>query len=55
MRIYSKSGKLNEADRLDLAKLLIKAGYIVSFGKEKEPGKTSYKHFIEYKETWTNE
>lgn len=36
MKIYSlKRNALNEADRLELARLLIKAGYTVRIGKEK--------------------
>lgn len=41
-------GKLNEADRLQLATLLIKAGYSVRIGKEKPPGKTNYVTFVEF-------
>lgn len=36
MKIYSlKPNMLNEADRLELATLLIKAGYTVRIGREK--------------------
>ena len=51
MKIHSmKSGGLNEADRLELARLLIKAGYTVRLGKEKPEGKpkAAYVHFVEY-------
>ena len=51
-RIYSqKSGALNEFDRLELAKLLIKAGYTVRIGRERPPGKSgAYTYFVEYAE-----
>lgn len=42
-----KHGKLNEQDRLELARLLVKAGYTVSLGKEKTAGKTTNTFFIE--------
>jgi hypothetical protein len=45
-----KSGGLNEADRLEIAKLLIKAGYTVRLGKEKPENSKSYSHFVEYEE-----
>lgn len=49
-RIYSiKQNGLNDADRLEISKLLIKAGYVVRVGKEKrEPKSKSYSHFVEY-------
>ncbi|WP_206458675.1 resolvase [Anaerovorax sp. IOR16] len=53
MRIYSlKSGSLNEADRLEIARLLIKAGYTVRIGREKPSGRKSsaYVHFVEFEE-----
>lgn len=46
-RIYpQKAGALNEAERLEIAKLLIKAGYAVKIGTEKPKNKNVY--FIEY-------
>ena len=46
-RIYpQKAGALNEAERLEIAKLLIKAGYAVKIGIEKTKNKNVY--FIEY-------
>ena len=45
-----KNGNLNEADRLELARLLIKAGYTVRVGKDKAPGKNRNIHFVEYVE-----
>lgn len=45
-----KGGTLNENDRLDLARLLIKAGYRVRIGKEKLNGSNTYTYFIEYEE-----
>lgn len=48
-----KSGSLNEAERLDMARLLIKAGYTVRLGKERPAGKsTAYSYFVEY---WDSE
>ena len=56
MRIYTlKNGSLNEADRLDISRLLIKAGYTVRIGKEKASGKTTNVTFIEFKEENSNE
>ncbi len=47
MRIKALSnGVLNEADRLVLAGLLIKAGYTVRLGKEKD-SRGRYEHFVE--------
>ena len=45
-----KNGKLNAEDRLEIAKLLIKAGYTVRVGPEKPPSKRSYVYFVEYTE-----
>jgi hypothetical protein len=46
MRIKSlKHGNLNEQDRLFLANLLIKAGYVVNIGKEKVGSKVV--HYVE--------
>ena len=46
-----KNGRLDEADRLEIARLLIKAGYIVKIGKEKKNGKSSVNvYFVEFKE-----
>lgn len=45
-----KNGNLNEADRLDIARLLIKAGYTVRVGKEKPAGKNRNIHFVEFTE-----
>ena len=58
MKIYSqKSGALNEQDRLEIAKMLIKAGYAVRIGREKPVGKQNgaYVYFIEYWEEKGNE
>lgn len=53
-RIYAqKDRKLNETDRLKLCELLIKAGYAAKLGKEKQQGKNTYKHFVEYWEDKT--
>ena len=51
MKIYSlKNGSLNEADRLELSRLLIKAGYTVRIGQEKAAGKNTNVIFVEFKE-----
>ena len=50
-RIYEqKHGSLSENDRLQLACLLIKAGYEVSISRERPPGKNNGKWvwFVEY-------
>ncbi|EGT4600671.1 resolvase [Clostridioides difficile] len=48
-RIYAqKSGSLNEQDRLELLRLLGKAGYTVKIGREKQNSKTTYTYFVEY-------
>lgn len=47
--ITQRVGALNSEDRLELARLLIKAGYAVKIGKEKTAGKpNSTIHFVEY-------
>lgn len=47
-RIYpQKSQALNEADRLEIARLLIKAGYAVAIVQEKD-GKQRTVNVIEY-------
>lgn len=48
-RIYSVKEKgLSEMERLDLARLLIKAGYTVRVGREKIAGKNTWIYFVEY-------
>lgn len=48
-RIYSvKNNSLNDADRLEIAKFLVKAGYSVRLGKEVIPGKKQNRLFIEF-------
>lgn len=57
-RIYSqKSCALNEADRLSIASLLVKAGYSVRLGREKPTDKKNgaYIYFIEYWESGKDE
>lgn len=50
-RMYAqRSGSLNEQDRLELLRLLGKAGYIVKIGREKQNSKTTYTCFVEYTE-----
>ena len=42
-------GRLNEQERLELSRLLVKAGYAVKQGREKpNPKNTTYKYYIEY-------
>jgi len=50
-----KSGGINEGDRLEIAKLLIKAGYTVRLAKEKPANSKTYNHFVEYFEGDENE
>lgn len=52
MKIYGlKQGALNEQERLELAKLLIKAGYTVRLGTEILPNsKNSKRYFVEFYE-----
>lgn len=46
-----KNGKLNETDRLELAGLLVKAGYTVKIGREKKNTKSNVNiYFVEFKE-----
>ena len=48
-RIYSfKINSLNETDRLNLATLLIKAGYAVKISKAKLNNSNSYTYYVEY-------
>ncbi|ENY8913825.1 resolvase [Clostridioides difficile] len=48
-RIYAqRSGSLNEQDRLELLRLLGKAGYTVKVAREKQNSKTTYTYFVEY-------
>ncbi len=55
MKIYAQNyGSLNEEDRLEIARLLVKAGYIVRLGKEKQGNKNSYTHYVEYAEGESN-
>lgn len=51
-RIYSvKQGSLNENERLEIARLLIKAGYTVKLDREKRNQNSStYTYFIEFLE-----
>ena len=44
-----KYNALNEQDRLDLARVLIQAGYKVSIGTEKNGNKAAV-HYVEYEE-----
>lgn len=49
-KIYGQKKALSEADRLELGKLLLKAGYEVSTYAEKLPGKTTTRYVVEYNE-----
>jgi len=57
-RIYSlKTGSLNETERLEIARLLLKAGYTARLGRERPAGKNSgnFDYFIEFWEGTDNE
>lgn len=43
-----KGRSLTDAERLELCRLLIKAGYAAKIGKEKKDGKNTYEHYIEF-------
>ena len=45
-----RDAKVNDADRLALASLLVKFGYTVRIGKERTEGKTTNTIFVAYKE-----
>ena len=47
-RVCNLSGKLNDEDRQDLAKMLIKAGYAVRIGRERQGTKGAYQYFVEF-------
>ena len=47
-RIYSPNNNLTEEDMLDLARLLVKAGYTVKKGKQKSKTDGKLVKFIEY-------
>ena len=44
----AKGYKLDEADRLELVRLLAKAGYAVRLGREKVGVKSAVEHFVEF-------
>ena len=47
MRIYAQKGHiLSEPERLELGRLLLKAGYITMMGKEKQGSAT--RHYVEF-------
>lgn len=50
-----KNGSINEAERLEIGRLLLKAGYTVRVGKERETPKSQYVHYVEYSEDGVNE
>lgn len=43
-----KTSSLNENERLELARLLIKAGYAVKIKREKKDGRNTVNYVIEY-------
>jgi len=45
-----KYGSLTEAERLEIARLLVKAGYTVRVGKERKGDNQPHKWFVEYSE-----
>ena len=47
-KIYNKSTKLNDEDRITLAGLLIKAGYVAKTGSEAIDGKKQKTYYVEY-------
>ena len=49
-RIYCENGfgTLNEAERLELCRLLIKAGYAVELKRERRGSGNKYIYYIEY-------
>lgn len=47
-KIYNKSTKLNDEDRITLASLLIKAGYVAKTGCEAIDGKKQKTYYVEY-------
>lgn len=48
-RIYTqKDAKVNDADRLALAQLLLKFGYTVRINKERKDGKTTNQYYIAF-------
>lgn len=52
-RIYAqKTSSLNENERLEVARLLIKAGYAVKIKKEKKDGRSAINYVVEF---WTEE
>ena len=48
-RIYTQNdAKVNDADRLALAQLLLKFGYTVRISKERKDGKTTNQYYIAF-------
>ena len=47
-KIYNKSTKLNDEDRIQLATLLIKAGYASKIGSEALDGKKQKTYYVEF-------
>ena len=48
IKINNKSTKLNDEDRITLASLLIKAGYVAKTGSEAIDGKKQKTYYVEY-------
>lgn len=47
-KIENLLGKINDEDRMTLCGLLVKAGYAVRVGKEKQGAKGKIMYFVEY-------
>lgn len=40
--------ELDKDERMELCRLLVKAGYTVRFGRERRDGKNTYEYYVEY-------
>ena len=50
-KIYAqKHGKMSEEDRVQLAALLLKLGYTVRIGRERQGDRKPWVYFIEYQD-----
>lgn len=49
-RIYLSCSysELDKTERIELCRLLVKAGYTVRYGRERIDGKSTYEYFVEY-------
>lgn len=49
MRAYSdRKFSFTDADRLELARLLVKAGYTARIGRERTQNGKAFRHFVEF-------